>query len=111
CRFGPPGRGIAAAAGGEPPAEDGTGHFKKSDGLLREGIAMRDAFIEEHRTTWPIAVQCRVLEVTRSGYYAWRQRPPSATACRREELTEAVRRVHQGRRQVYGSPRVHAELA
>ena len=71
---------------------------------------MRDAFIEEHRTTWPIAVQCRVLEVTRSGYYAWRQRPPSATACRRAELTKAIRRVHQGRQQVYGSPRVHAEL-
>jgi putative transposase len=71
---------------------------------------MRYAFIEEHRTTWPIAVQCRVLEVTRSGYYTWRQRPPSATASRRAELTEAVRRVHQGRRQVYGSPRVHAEL-
>ena len=71
---------------------------------------MRYAFIEEHRTTWPVSVQCRVLKVTRSGYYAWRQRPPSATARRRAELTEAVRRVHDDSRQVYGSPRVHAEL-
>lgn len=71
---------------------------------------MRYAFIEAHRTTWPVVVQCRVLEVTRSGYYAWRQRPPSVTAQRRQELLAEVRRLHQGPRQVYGSPRVHAEL-
>jgi transposase InsO family protein len=71
---------------------------------------VRYAFIEVHRSTWPVAVQCRVLEVTRSGFYAWRQRPPSAAAQKREKLAAAVRRVHQGPRQVYGSPRVHAEL-
>lgn len=38
---------------------------------------MRYAFIEDHRTAWPITIQCRVLTVTRSGYYEWRRRPVS----------------------------------
>jgi transposase InsO family protein len=36
---------------------------------------LRYAFIEDHRATWPIAIQCRVLAVSRSGYYQWRRRP------------------------------------
>lgn len=55
-------------------------------------------------------VMCEVLEVSRSGYYAWRGRPPSATATRREQLVEQIAAVHVGSRQIYGSPRIHAEL-
>ena len=53
---------------------------------------------------------CRVLGVSRSGYYAWRTRPPSAAEQRRGELTERVREIHAEVRQRYGSPRMHAEL-
>jgi transposase InsO family protein len=53
---------------------------------------------------------CRVLEVSRSGYYAWRGRAPSVTAQRRVELTERIRQVHDRSRQIYGAPRVHREL-
>jgi transposase InsO family protein len=53
---------------------------------------------------------CRVLEVSRSGYYAWRGRAPSVTAQRQVELTERIRQVHAASRQVYGAPRVHREL-
>jgi len=49
---------------------------------------MRYRFVREHRVVWPIGVQCRVLEVSRSGYYAWRDRPQSAAATRRAELTD-----------------------
>jgi transposase InsO family protein len=72
---------------------------------------MRYRFIDEHRTTWPIEVQCRVLEVSRSGYYAWRRRPQSRTARRRVELTDRIREIH-GRKHHdnYGAPRVHREL-
>lgn len=57
-----------------------------------------------------MALLCRVLGVSRSGYYAWRTRPPSPAQHRREELTEQVRQIHREVRQRYGSPRMHAEL-
>jgi putative transposase len=53
---------------------------------------------------------CRALGVSRSGYYAWRDRTPSAAQKRREELTEEVREIHAQVKGRYGSPRVHAEL-
>jgi putative transposase len=51
-----------------------------------------------------------VLEVSRSGYYAWRTRPPSATAIRREELAAQIRVVHAEVKERYGSPRMTVEL-
>jgi putative transposase len=72
---------------------------------------MRYRFIDQHRTEWPITVQCDVLQVSRSGYYAWRGRPPSAQARRRAELTEHIREIHvRPHHHVYGAPRVHQEL-
>jgi transposase InsO family protein len=71
---------------------------------------MRFAFIKEHQEVWPIKIQCEVLEVSRSGFYAWRGREPSATQLRQEALTETIREVHAESRMNYGSPRVHAEL-
>ena len=53
---------------------------------------------------------CRVLGVSRSGYYAWRRRAPSAAEVRREELTAEVKQIHAEVKGRYGSPRVHAEL-
>lgn len=55
-------------------------------------------------------VLCRVLEVSPSGYYAWRQRQPSARARRDQELLEEIRLIHAASAGSYGSPRVHAEL-
>lgn len=71
---------------------------------------MKYRFIEDHRNEWPIAVQCDVLAVSRSGYYSWRTRPPSAAAGRRTALTEKIRVAHQASRSTYGSPRVHRDL-
>jgi hypothetical protein len=53
---------------------------------------------------------CRLLKVTRSGYYAWRNRPPSERQARRIELVERIRRAHQASRCSYGSPRITVEL-
>ena len=53
----------------------------------------------------------RVLGVSPSGYYAWRQRPPSARAQADAELTGRVRAIHARSRGTYGAPRIHAELA
>jgi len=68
------------------------------------------AWIEERKTEWPVAQMCRVLEVSRSGFYAWRSRVPSATETRREGLTEQVTRIHAEVKARYGSPRMQAEL-
>jgi len=67
--------------------------------------------IREEKAAHSVGELCRVLGVSRSGYYTWEGRPPSRRARRNEELVERIREVHRGRRAAYGSPRVHRELA
>jgi putative transposase len=55
-------------------------------------------------------VACRVLNVSRSGYYDWSGRPPSLREQENEYVTKLIERVHAESRGTYGSPRVHAEL-
>ncbi len=57
-----------------------------------------------------IQTACRMLEVSESGFYAWRSRPPSERAIRHAWLTDLVTEIHIASRQTYGSIRVHAEL-
>jgi transposase InsO family protein len=57
-----------------------------------------------------VQLACRMLEVSESGYYAWRSRAPSARAIRHAWLTDVIREVHTVSREAYGSRRVHAEL-
>lgn len=57
-----------------------------------------------------MAVSCRVLGVSRSGYDEWRDRPPSARAIEDAGLTATIEDVHEASRGCYGAPRVHAEL-
>jgi transposase InsO family protein len=71
---------------------------------------MRFAFIEQHVGAFPVRLMCRVLEVSPSGFYAWRSRPESARAASDRHLLANVRRLqaqHHGR---YGSPRMQAAL-
>jgi putative transposase len=58
----------------------------------------------------PVAVACRVLGVSTSGYYDWRDRPISAREGSDLQLVEVIRDIHHRSRETYGSPRVHAEL-
>jgi putative transposase len=53
---------------------------------------------------------CRILAVSASGYYAWRQRPPSARARADAELTAHIRAIHPYSRETYGALRIHEEL-
>jgi transposase InsO family protein len=68
------------------------------------------AWIAAHRKEFAIEVLCRVLEVSSSGYYAWRQRAPSGLQQRREKLLNEIKQVHAQSRGIYGSPRVFKEL-
>ena len=58
----------------------------------------------------PAQLACRVLDVSESGFYAWRARPPSERAIRHAWLTDLIRQIHADFRGVYGYRRVHAEL-
>lgn len=66
--------------------------------------------IEAEKTGFPIHLMCRMLGVSRSGYYDWKGRPPSKSNRGNAALTETIREIHERSRQTYGSPRVHAEL-
>jgi putative transposase len=58
----------------------------------------------------PVQLVCRVLNVSESGFYAWRKRAPSARSIQHTLLLERIRQVHLDSRSTYGSRRVHAEL-
>ena len=67
-------------------------------------------FIDAELGNFDVAVMCRVLGVSRSGYYAWGRRPPCERAVANAALTEEIRRVHAESDGTYGSRRVHAQL-
>lgn len=71
---------------------------------------MKFNWIEQHKDDFPVTTMCRLLDVSRSGYYDWRHRPPSATSLRQAELVEHIQKAHDDSRQIYGSPRVHRAL-
>ncbi len=71
---------------------------------------MRYAVITRHRGEFPLRLMCRVLEVSPSGYYASRKRPPSWHALIDEVLMARVRMIHAESGETYGAPRVHREL-
>lgn len=71
---------------------------------------MTFAWIEERKGEWPVTLLCHALGVSRSGFYAWRSRKPSAAEVRRGELTAEIAVIHAEVKARYGSPRMHAEL-
>lgn len=63
------------------------------------------------KANYPVALMCRVLEISRSGWYSSRARVrPSAREIRDAELLDRIRKIHADSRGIYGSPRVHAQL-
>jgi transposase InsO family protein len=67
-------------------------------------------FIREQRETFPVGQLCRVLEVSRSGFYASLKRAPSPRARDNDSLASIIDRIHRENRGVYGSPRVYRAL-
>ena len=70
----------------------------------------RFRFVSDHADEYGVKRMCTVLKVSRSGYYDWKKRPPSAHATRDAELETLICEIHQRSRTTYGAPRVHAEL-
>ena len=71
---------------------------------------MRYAFIRANRDKWPVTRLCEVLSVSPSGYYDWRDRPPSTRARRDAALTEKIVQIHALSHATYGTPHLQGEL-
>jgi putative transposase len=67
-------------------------------------------FIDAEKASYPVSVLCKVLKVSRSGYYDWKDRPPSRRSREDIALSAKIHEIHERSRGTYGSPRVHAEL-
>lgn len=71
---------------------------------------MKFVFIHAEKALYPVRMLCSVLEVSRSGYYAWVDRPAPARRVADAQLAVEIVAVHKRSRATYGSPRVHREL-
>lgn len=71
---------------------------------------MRFRFVRDHAGWFSVGKMCRVLEVSRGGYYAWLTRPESRRARANRRLLVNIKAVFRANKEVYGSPRVHCEL-
>jgi len=73
-------------------------------------VSERYAFIDAEKAFFPVARGCRLLEVSTSGFYAWRERPLSRAAIRRAEIARAACLAHEESDGIFGYRRVHREL-
>ena len=83
--------------------------FFAREEILKVGERFQ-AHRSKERVNYPVAALCRMLGVSKSGYYAWRSRPPSNRSREDAVLTQKIREIHSRSRETYGYPRVHAEL-
>ena len=72
---------------------------------------MKFRAIEALAGRYPVAPMCRLLQVSRSGFYAWQQRPPSAREMANRRLSQEIRTIHHEVNGIYGHRRIKAELA
>ena len=67
---------------------------------------MKNAWIEQQRTQYPIELLCRVLDVSRSGFFAWRKRQGEGRTDSDAQVRQALRQTHEGSRRCYGRRRL-----
>jgi putative transposase len=71
---------------------------------------VRYVFIAAHTIEFSLRIMCRVLRVSRSGYYAWRTRPQSLRSIENGRLLDRIKAIHEESRKTYGSPRIRHQL-
>ncbi|MBL8473424.1 MAG: transposase, partial [Rhodocyclaceae bacterium] len=71
---------------------------------------MKYAWIDKHDEQYSVARMCELLEVSASGYYDWRGRPPCPRSVEDERITAAMRASFARHRGNYGRPRLTQEL-
>ena len=70
----------------------------------------RFRFVAEQAAQFRVSLLCKTISVSRGGFYAWKDRPPSDRARADAELGERIRLVHKDTEGIYGAPRIHTEL-
>ncbi|HGP1187286.1 TPA: IS3 family transposase [Klebsiella pneumoniae] len=84
--------------------------FKKSRGVLRKAVRLRNAFIRDNTCCWPVRLLCRVLDVHPSGFYAWLQQPHSQRHQADLRLTGQIKQFWLESGCVYGYRKIHLDL-
>ena len=83
---------------------------RKSRRVLCEGVAVRYAFIEGHRDSYPLQALCAVLQVSDSGFAAWGESAGPTKWLSDSELLKRIREIHEETKAVYGSSRIFLEV-
>lgn len=71
----------------------------------------RFRFVEAEAAQFPVSLLCRVVGVSRQGFYAWKRRPPSARELADRRLSQRISEIYAACEGIYGAPRIHSELA
>ncbi|MEO5595782.1 MAG: IS3 family transposase [Lysobacteraceae bacterium] len=90
--------------------EEENAFLKKGGGVLREAAQVKYVTMREHEDAFAVRLMCRVLSVSPSGYYAWRDRKPSLRVQRRAQLDAKVREAFEAERGRAGAPRLSRRL-
>src|SRR5208282_4287116 len=99
--------GDFTAACGERAAEDGNGDHKKSRRVICEGVAVRYAFIDQNRGSYPLQALCVALQVSDSGFAAWQCAEGPKKWLSDRQLLARIREIHEETKAAYGSPRIY----
>lgn len=75
-----------------------------------QDVRAKYAFIKAHRHEFDTAMMCRVLEVSRSGFYEWLRKPLSDRAREDQRLLRLIRASYAASHGVYGAPRIFLDL-
>ena len=67
----------------------------------------RFRFVEAEAAQFPVSLLCRVVGVTRQGFYAWKRRPPSARELADRDLAERITQIYSESEEIYGAPRIY----
>ena len=84
--------------------------LKKSGGVLCVPIAVKYAFIQQHQNQFRVARMCRLLGVSRSGFYEWQGRPESAHCQEDRRLGEQIKTLFDASGETYGTRRLQKAL-
>lgn len=71
---------------------------------------MKYAYIRKNQQHYPIVRLCELLDVSSSGYYDWKDRPPSQRTIDNRRMTTKIRYLHKASHEIYGSPNIHKDL-